>query len=322
MKRFQLVAAGVAVVLLALTIGMTTATATSLGCGWCHRAQSGSASAHHGAQCQDCHLERGAWDLPGATVREFFVMVPAKVMGKSVNGPSVPSSVRCASCHTEIASGNITESNGLRIKHVTCAAPPATCSDCHSSVPHGSNVRWQRPYSMQTCMACHKERGASTACNACHVGTTTASRPTTGVWQVTHGPQWKQLHGLGDLSSCSSCHSPDYCAQCHGVQLPHPDDFGTTHGQTAKTVGVVRCETCHSLQSFCNPCHQGIPMPHPTGFLKVHSSVAQGVNDPRCQRCHVVSDCETCHTRHVHPGGPGRIVPSPELPVPTQGSGS
>ncbi|MCL5736848.1 MAG: hypothetical protein M1274_14970, partial [Actinobacteria bacterium] len=63
------------------------------------------------------------------------------------------------------------------------------------------------------------------------------------------------LH-LSQRISCSTCHVqvghagmaiPDQkvCLECHGMQMPHPSDFGTSHGQTVKANGAEVCGRCH-----------------------------------------------------------------------------
>jgi hypothetical protein len=125
-----------------------------------------------------------------------------------------------------------------------------------------------------------------------------------------HGANWKTTHGLGDQKSCATCHPANYCQRCHKVPIPHPVDFGKTHGQIAMANNGA-CKVCHkSSKVFCDACHGGTVMPHPKGFTSLHTKVASSTKDPTCIRCHVDTDCEDCHRLHVHPGG------STGVPVP------
>jgi hypothetical protein len=235
-------------------------------------------------------------------------MYPAALFGRGLADPAQQTlRASCLACHGKILAGVITVGR-LRIKHSTCASGP-TCDTCHSTVAHGKAVRWAQTPVMQDCVACHTAQGASVACETCHTGTPGERTTTTGPWQVTHGPDWRTTHGLGDTSTCVTCHPGDFCVKCHKVQVPHPVDFGASHGAAA-LADTASCLVCHTSRAqFCDTCH-GMEMPHPAGFLKAHSKIAKGVADPACQRCHDNADCDTCHANHVHPGG------STGLPIP------
>jgi hypothetical protein len=154
---------------------------------------------------------------------------------------------------------------------------------------------------MERCVACHTERNASLECETCHDDKVDREQVTSTIWRVTHGSTWQVTHGMGDTDSCATCHHPTYCSRCHGVALPHPADFGTTHGAPAQAARA-KCSQCHDRKAFCDDCH-GISMPHPASFLPKHSKLAAERHDGACMKCHYESDCDNCHTRHIHPGG-------------------
>jgi len=52
-------------------------------------------------------------------------------------------------------------------------------------------------------------------------------------------------------------------------------------------------------------------MPHPQKFASQHSKIVKKSGNEQCMRCHAASDCETCHEKHVHPGGAVGNIPSP-----------
>jgi hypothetical protein len=138
----------------------------------------------------------------------------------------------------------------------------------------------------------------------CHAGSTPPLKKDSPAWVRFHGADVSTTHGSQDLRSCAPCHAATWCARCHHVAVPHPADFGQTHGAVAIDSGTNGCFTCHKSQAYCDGCH-GIEMPHPVGFLQIHSTVAKGVFDPKCTTCHVLDDCVQCHTYHIHPGGSG-----------------
>ena len=274
-------------------------------CGVCHEmrpyARSLGQGAHKNVDCYACHLESGWESWPSQKYDEITRMYPAALLGRklAVPGPRV-SRQACLDCHAGVRTG-IQQANGLRIAHRFCAPSPVLCDQCHGTTAHGDTSRWPRTYAMQDCINCHLQNGAGTDCQTCHLDKNIQAQATAGTSGATHGPGWATTHGGGDLRRCSVCHPGDYCAQCHGVPLPHPDDFPAQHGQ-ASLAPQAKCLECHSQKTFCDSCHQGISMPHSAGYLKVHGGNATGYDDPRCLSCHEVSGCTNCHYLHVHPG--------------------
>ena len=51
-------------------------------------------------------------------------------------------------------------------RHVTKAK--AACDTCHGPVEERDQLRREKDISMAACMDCHRNRGASLACNYCH----------------------------------------------------------------------------------------------------------------------------------------------------------
>jgi len=295
-----------------LIAAITTIGSVPAACSACHTSQSSAMNetAHARLDCYSCHLTNGAWGFPESKSREFVRMYPAALMGRGLTQASATTArSSCLSCHEDILQ-QVTSGMWFRIDHRACAPAP-TCDGCHARTAHGQSLRWQSGPVMGECVACHSERRVSIECDTCHTENE-RSRPTAaakGPWQVTHGANWQQTHGLGDVESCGTCHPNDYCVQCHGVAVPHPPDFGGTHGTLATAQPAV-CVRCHqSRTDFCDACHT-MEMPHPEGFLVAHSTLAENRTDDRCFRCHAATDCEACHAAHVHPGG-GQGIPVP-----------
>lgn len=293
------VAIVVAVVALLAVAGITGSTQS--GCVRCHGVVAGASetAAHGGVNCVTCHA-------PGSqriafTAAQWVEMYPAALIGREPSGPvrEVPRE-NCLRCHQQVLEGvSSGDVSGVKIRHEVCAVD-ASCDGCHSTTAHGSAVRWERLPVMEDCTACHRREGAPVECDTCHAGKLKGERLETGPWQVTHGAQWRETHGMGDLDSCRTCHPADYCARCHRVEMPHSASFGRAHGEEA-VADKAACQSCHKSRRFCDSCH-GIAMPHPTGFLREHSKLAGTVENPSCLRCHERADCEACHSNHVHPG--------------------
>ena len=272
-------------------------------CGACHAmrpyAEALAKTPHSGVACYGCHLDDGWNTWPAFKAREIARMYPAALAGKDVAGPGIRVTRNaCLGCHEAVMAKTV-ESAGTRIRHASCAEG-AACDQCHGGTGHGTATRWVRQPVMDDCVRCHLARNTTVACDTCHADKSTAERLAAGPWQVTHGVNWRATHGMGDITVCAVCHPPSKCVQCHGIPLPHPVDFGRTHGTDAAKP-ESSCAQCHERKSFCDVCH-GLEMPHPAGFLPGHSKVAKSRTDAACLKCHVEQDCLDCHRKHTHPG--------------------
>jgi hypothetical protein len=201
-------------------------------------------------------------------------------------------------CHESVQLKTVSY-GGLSIQHSTCDKG-RMCTDCHSDTAHGTAVAWPKTSQMNDCLDCHSAGQVRSKCTTCHAQRSTQELLGTGEWKVTHGPNWKQTHGMGDLKTCASCHPDDFCVQCHGIPLPHDTDFIRLHPPLALT-HRQSCTVCHQ-QQFCDNCH-GIQMPHPPSFTPAHPKIVKQQGQTKCLRCHDPSDCTNCHIDHVHPGG-------------------
>ncbi len=310
LTRLLPVGLAVAALVALFAVGVTAATLPA--CTSCHGsdplAEETEASSHSEIRCVRCHVAPGVASRLTFGSRQLFGMtlrfVP--VGGRAI--ASVPDAT-CLSCHEQVL-GEVSSSKGLRIAHVTCAVG-RTCGDCHSGTAHGSAVAWLRIAEMEKCLECHGTGEVSADCGKCHDPRTQRERLGVGAWRVTHGAEWETTHGMGNSDTCAACHPSNYCARCHGIDLPHEAGFLESHGQTAKE-SPSSCGTCHR-RNFCDDCH-GLEMPHPAEFTPAHSAIASGTADVVCATCHVASDCSGCHVKHVHPGGAIGGAPAGTLP--------
>jgi Cytochrome c3 len=156
---------------------------------------------------------------------------------------------------------------------------------------------------------------ANDACLTCH----------TDFQTVTAGEDSKvfshALH-LAQKIECSTCHQVvghdgqpvpprQVCDDCHGIAMPHPSGFGTSHGALVKEEGGEVCARCHNVYLHCQECH-GIQMPHPEQWTEKHGEIAYPQMQV-CTRCHEKSFCLTCHPVEMpHPNdwttGHGSVV--------------
>jgi hypothetical protein len=261
------------------------------GCKGCHDEATFVAgtrnSAHADVDCIACHVGTAPADRVSFGFREAFHMTLPVLRGTGRDWQAVPDS-RCLTCH-EAIQDTVTTSGGIRIAHASCALD-SLCSDCHSTTAHGAATSWVRVYDMETCLACHVSK-ASTKCDLCHEGRLPSNRVTSGVFAITHGPQWQKTHGMGNATTCTVCHTAANCEKCHGAGLPHGVGFLKEHSGFA-TSKAARCRSCHEPR-FCSDCH-GLTMPHTTAFTRGHAADAKK-DAALCKRCHADPDCTKCH---------------------------
>jgi hypothetical protein len=265
-------------------------------------AQAQAGTAHRGIPCVRCHGSSlaGYAAIRGREAGDMWPRFVLSLGSAEVTGAGDPlSSAGCLGCHSAISTG-VVSAHGLRMKHETCVKQGQSCLECHGATAHGTASRAVRGPSMDECVTCHDGTTASAKCDLCHTAKLPSDRIAKGPWAVTHGANWQQTHGLGDLRTCRVCHASDYCRRCHGIDLPHPESFPLNHGQLALK-SRAQCLQCHNEKTFCTSCH-GIAMPHPAGFLPAHSKIARGFSDPTCAHCHPSGTCDACHTKHTHPG--------------------
>jgi hypothetical protein len=305
--RMGLWAVAGVIVLAALALGSTAAMLPT--CGSCHMTnefkRNTLAQAHAKIDCARCHVKNDAGSRLAYTTHEIFGMV-LHVVPEAGRATAQVDDATCLSCHESGIRGVIA-AKGLRVRHASCAGD-SRCTDCHSATAHGASVRWRRSASMDMCLDCHVPKKVRASCDTCHTAERSAERLASGSWQVTHGPQWKSTHGMGDWNTCGGCHASDYCARCHHISLPHDSDFKRTHGATASRQ-LADCRVCHR-DSFCSDCHV-VQMPHPASFTPVHPAIVKSKGQATCLKCHDQLDCETCHVKHEHPGG---VMVRPKAP--------
>jgi hypothetical protein len=270
-------------------------------CGVCHDSSPHAAMdvTHADVACSGCHTRGGLSGWLDARAAELTIMYPATILGERGVAPQVTSET-CVECHGEEIERILTVDN-ISVRHETCAAEGAWCTDCHSTAGHGEATARVRYPTMDRCVGCHDGADAPDECDVCHSGQREERHTDAGVWAVTHGENWESTHGMGALGSCRVCHPTDDCGRCH-YQQPHPDDWPARHGGAALAEESVEesCLDCH-VQSYCDSCH-GLEMPHPPYWRPQHMEEAEDMRDEACLVCHSAADCSDCHVAHTHPG--------------------
>ena len=165
----------------------------------------------------------------------------------------------CVSCHTPYSD------------HGKMSWGKEACGSCHTDVPlpHPRNFRTTmgrvvKKAGFDACLMCHNSKESQEKCTPCHLG---------GPKKVI---EWKGMelshanHARHDID-CTTCHTeldhhggvaltPSECNECHGVTMPHPDDFAETHGELfmEHKLELDTCSTCHEggmPGKFCQTCH-------------------------------------------------------------------
>ena len=257
-------------------------------------------SAHPSVKCIVCHMTSGRLGilpdgiaLQRRALRSVFRVVPQV---------TTVDDTACLKCHSRIRAG-VSVARGIRVQHADFIEK--ACSECHGGVGHVvENRRYALP-EMDACMSCHTASAQEVSgCTMCHSTQSQRERRDTDTsWRVTHGPEWKSTHGLGELQTCSTCHAADFCVECHGTPLPHTSDWSVVHGHGLTSKTREKCTTCHE-PTWCDTCH-GIDMPHPPSFLPDHGQLATSAGKEACARCHAQAGCDDCHLRSAHPDLPG-----------------
>jgi len=106
----------------------------------------------------------------------------------------------------------------------------------------------------ETCHFCHFNPQAGSIapneCGTCHFNMR-------DIIPANHNFDWTSKHAIfakADESSCESCHSPRFCADCHKRRdLPtlrvHDRNFRFIHGIEARA-NPRQCGSCHELRFF------------------------------------------------------------------------
>lgn len=276
-------------------------------CSPCHKQSydAWKASSHSGTGCSSCH---GGADVFSAVSSRLSLarMVPAQLtmIYKRPVTAKVPS-IKCLQCHSDVATKTV--QNGLmRVSHKEIISAGYECDYCHSTVAHGKSTVRKNVPEMEKCLGCHNGSAASGACEKCHIKIDVVGQTDriAGNWQTTHGPNWRKLHGMGNLATCQSCHSKLFCNRCHKTELPHSAGWLATHGKEIDGSAEAQksCLQCHK-GALCKNCHT-MEMPHPKTFLSQHSKIVKKEGTKACYACHFKEACIKCHSFHIHPGIP------------------
>lgn len=280
-----------------------------------------------GVGCQECHTKPGVFSY---FVRNLQGLSNALAHATDTYERPITAYVgadTCTKCHPNEEIGRDLVVGNIRVNHKGLREAGYQCLTCHANISHpGTQTEAARLSQsvMSVCSRCHDGVRLPEDCDVCHIGAvpgdhdpvvmqvrmnakdcrgchqdeTTCRRCHNGL-DMPHPSKWaKDGHGPVVLdcgeSICVKCHTkedPEYCLDCHGLELPHPKAFRGDHGDEAQKDEKL-CAKCHGTNG-CTSCH-GIAMPHPEGFLGTHTGPA--LSSPGvCTNCHTAAYCTDCH---------------------------
>lgn len=291
-------------------------TASPALCSSCHemapRAESWEQSAHAHVSCVECHQEPHPWyAVPQRLVGRAGILVrdvTSHMAGDyddpvdaSQSADSPIADETCLQCHD--ADRKATSGYRIIIDHVEHAKLNGSCVSCHVRTAHPLESRGRALSLMAQCFTCHgtaEKPEASAECDVCHPSDY-EPKPAAHMEQ-----EWMRDHGqvaLTDARLCGMCHEKAMCEQCHGLEMPHPDDWAkgaTGHGVVARTDRAV-CTQCHGDRlDMCTMCHHSDYDPNRGTWIKQHFLNVRERGATYCMsECHSPVFCIDCHATEV-----------------------
>lgn len=200
--------------------------------------------AHAGVRCIRCHedpLPIGLTSNAAGRIR-FAVRY---AMGADPGGSvaSVPSR-RCIGCHRGILRGTIESTEtGVVMSHAEPVRSGVPCLECHKDAGHRDG---SQGVSMNTCLKCHDGSQAPAECSTCHTKDTAFAVRARRTFSFVHLPP---------ITDCGGCHDQRSCDACHGLRMPHPQDF--LDGEHARYAGFEKKQLCWRCHTYveCGKCH-------------------------------------------------------------------
>lgn len=239
---------------------------------------------HVDTACVGCHE-------PGGPFARYVVNVPFRavhfadglVEASLQPGYGRPTESACLTCHNrDIKETTLNEARGLIMSHEEPLAAAASCLDCHQM---RDGVVAAHNAGMNPCLKCHDAVVASSECSTCHDRkATAAARARTASFASA---QVEQVQ-------CGGCHDERReCDPCHGVRMPHDEEFMLYAHARAATVDFwfgdgTTCtrSSCHTpTRRRCTKCHGSLlGRGHGPALAGPH----EGGSSARCNTCHQV----------------------------------
>lgn len=258
----------------------------------CHQKSVKIAAEHKSVRCVECHEGRGL-DRVIAVPRRLAHVATAGFGMRITSYPSVEGR-ECAACHTVAEADRAAEKDKfLLMSHREPVGAGLRCGECHR-VAHSAKAQLV-PGAMQVCVRCHDADAAKADCSVCHRGD-----PTRIVWARGDKRPYSPVPTKNKYQ-CGACHEQTKCDACHGLRLPHSQDFlDRGHARMAAFDGKKLCWRCHS-RAFCGKCHFSLEAHGANAKWKVeHGRGASfsspcGCHDGKGVRAPGSAFCPLCH---------------------------
>lgn len=247
------------------------------------------AGVHPKVDCVDCHRTPGAFgpvDTRVRAVRDTW----ANLQGaETLVAAAVVDQQACRRCHAQELRG-VLEKGGLRVRHRDFETV-LSCGICHPGVGHQlSGVAVPGPEStMSLCARCHVGGVAPSDCRTCH---------TDDLLRVGGEDAALGKIDLPAPKDCRGCHDLRPCTECHGIEMPHPPEWGDpkTHARKGAFGLDPVCARCH--EEGCPQCHSRLHTNHGPDWQTKHQAISDGTGCVlRCHDKTKVGDdmCRLCH---------------------------
>lgn len=124
----------------------------------------------------------------------------------------------------------------------------------------------------------------------------------------------EELPKVESIFYCATCHTESFCSNCHGMAMPHPDEFKEpkdpkdSAGHPAMSrdkAKAEKCVMCHGQNEktfFCDSCHHGSAVgwefdtKSPWTNKQHPAAVAKSGVKSCTDKCHDAKFCVDCHT--------------------------
>lgn len=247
------------------------------------------AGAHPGVECVRCHDTPGVFGPIDTRVRAARDAWANLQGAETIVSAAVVDQRACRRCHSETMR-DVTERAGLRVRHRDFEAVFA-CEECHPGMGHlVTGVAVPAPEStMSLCARCHVGEGAPSDCRTCH---------TDDLLRVGGDSAALGKIDLPAPKDCRGCHDMRPCTECHGMEMPHPPEWGDpkVHAPRGAFGLDPVCARCH--EPGCPECHSRLRTNHGSDWRVKHQAISDGTGCVlRCHDQTKVGDdmCKLCH---------------------------
>lgn len=295
------------------------------------------------AYCDDCHTKApNAEDLSAS-------LLPT--MDACAGCHDVEDDNECSTCHYEDIyepfSEEEEETDEIIFSHKFHVSENETeCIVCHkglNKVDYAFESGTSIP-NMATCTSCHNDKSVATIeCGVCHTKTDELLPESHKLASFENNHAFSASNGNSD---CAVCHNNNFCEACHSatvmiteantakdfytpyspfkykenakvqqITLVHELNYRYSHGIDAKGK-EAKCQTCHSLETFCSECHNAegtgdyamggfVPYSHTQpNFTTIGVGTGGGEHATLAKRD--IESCTACHD--INGGDPNCIL--------------